>query len=55
VSGLLASVPGSIRAWHRMRGRDLLAFRRGIAKVPGTGYSTGYSTGYMLGSQIASI
>jgi hypothetical protein len=24
-------------AWHRARGRDLLAFRLGIAKVPGTG------------------
>jgi len=23
--------------WHRETGRDLLAFRRGIAKVPGTG------------------
>ena len=24
-------------AWHRESGRDLLAFRRVIAKVPGTG------------------
>ena len=27
----------STGAWHRARGRDLPAFRSGIAKVPGTG------------------
>jgi hypothetical protein len=34
-------------AWHRVRGRDLLAFRLGVAKVPGTGLA--------LGPQIAGI
>ena len=34
-----ASIPIRDRkgAWHRARGRDLPAFRLGIAKVPGTG------------------
>ena len=34
-----ASIPIGDRkgAWHRAQGRDLLAFRFEIAKVPGTG------------------
>jgi len=47
-------VPVSTGAWHRARGRDLLAFLIGLAKVPGTGCMLG-CTGCMLGSQIASI
>ena len=35
-------------AWHRVRGRDLLAFRFGITKVPGTNGST---NGTARGSQ----
>jgi len=41
----LVTGPGKLRkissaspgAWHRVRGRDLPAFRLAIAKVPGTG------------------
>ena len=34
ISNFLIQIEG---AWHRTRGRDLPAFRFGIAKVPGTG------------------